>query len=97
MKKFSVVEIFWKDHYSLPDQWYDGSVADQPRVICSVGYLIEEDEEYYYLSTNYDEQAKHHSSGIAILKNCVTSKKVLKKEKTKNDFSTRKRKFNQNS
>jgi hypothetical protein len=41
MKNFfyPIVELFWKDHYSLGDEWYD-EMKDQPvRILSAVGYL----------------------------------------------------------
>jgi hypothetical protein len=93
MKNFfyPIVELFWKDHYSLGDEWYD-EMADQPvRILSAVGYLVNEDEDYYYVACNFDFGGKQFSAGTAVLKNCVTKRRVLSKGRFDYDQFTGKR------
>ena len=53
-KFYPIVELFWKDHYDLGDEWYDKIPDDGVRIISTVGYLVGEDDDYYYVSCNYD-------------------------------------------
>jgi len=93
MKKsfYPVVEVFWKDHYSLGDEWYD-DLKDQPvRILSAVGYLVEEDEDYYYIACNFDFGSGQFSSGTAVLKNCIVKRRVLSRGKFDYDQFARKR------
>lgn len=66
-----LVEIFWEDHYSIGDDWYEPGHAHQPCVLSSVGYLVDEDERYYYVACTYELDTGKYSCGSAVLKNCV--------------------------
>jgi hypothetical protein len=76
-KKQKILYISWYDHYSLGEEWYEKKVKTPSRVIESVGFLMDEDDQYYYISSLRDTQTKCYSSGIAILKNCVKELKHL--------------------
>jgi hypothetical protein len=94
MSEYPIVEISWKDHYSLPDEWYAVSEESSIRIIKSSGYLFKEDVDHYYICTNIDNETETISSGIAILKICVLEKIVLKEKNSNDNFVSRKRKSN---
>lgn len=68
----ALVEVFWWDHYSLGDDWYHTDTKHEPCILSAVGYLVAEDDHYYYVSSTYEIASKDYSSGTAVLKNCVT-------------------------
>ena len=78
---YPVVEVFWKDHYAIGDDWYDEAQVANIRIISAIGYLVDEDDNYYYIAANYDFGNNTFSSGTAVLKNCITKRRVLSKGK----------------
>jgi hypothetical protein len=78
---YPIVELFWKDHYDLGDEWYDDMEDQPPRILSAVGYLVGQDEDYYYVACNYDFGTKQFSAGTAVLKSCVTKRRMLSKGK----------------
>lgn len=96
-KFYSIVEIFWKDHYSLPDGWYDDPAESGVRIISTTGYLVKEDDSYYYVSTSFDWENETFSSGVAILKNCILKQRVVSKGEINYDQFSKKRITNKNS
>jgi len=91
-KFYPVVELFWKDHYSLGDEWYDESPEADARIISATGYLVAEDDDYYYVCCNYDFGNHSYSGGTAVLKNCVVKRRVLSRGKFNYDQFSGKRK-----
>jgi hypothetical protein len=78
---YPIVEVFWKDHYAIGDEWYDEVGKRDVRIISAIGYLVDEDEDYYYIAANYDFGNHTFSSGTAVLKNCIIRRRVLSKGK----------------
>lgn len=66
-----LVEVLWEDHYSMGDDWYDHDHPHQPCILAAVGYLVKEDEMYYYVACTYELDTARYSAGTAVLKNCV--------------------------
>jgi hypothetical protein len=66
-----IVEIFWEDHYSIDDDWYDKDDVHDICILSAIGYLVHEDEHYYYVSCTYELDSQRYSAGTAVLKNCV--------------------------
>lgn len=66
-----LVEIFWEDHYSIGDDWHEPGHRHQPCVLSAVGYMVSEDEMYYYVSGTYELDTGKYQGGTAVLKNCV--------------------------
>jgi len=89
---YPVVELFWKDHYGMGDEWYDEIEDTSPRILSAVGYLVGQDDDYYYVSCNYDFGNCQFSNGTAVLKNCVIKRRVISKGKFDYDQFSGKRK-----
>lgn len=66
-----LVEILWEDHYSIGDDWYDPDHPHVPCILAAVGYLVNQDEMYYYVACTYELDSGRYSAGTAVLKNCV--------------------------
>lgn len=66
-----IVEIFWEDHYSIGDDWFEPGFKHEICVLSAIGYLVSEDEKYYYVACTYELETGNYSSGTAVLKNCV--------------------------
>ena len=77
-----LVEVFWWDHYSLGDDWYAAGFKHEPCVLSAVGYLVDENDHYYWVTSTYEIASKEYSSGTAVLKNCVTVMNRLREETT---------------
>jgi len=73
MKKidFPIVEIFWEDHYSIGDDWFELGHKHDICILSAIGYLVSEDSKYYYVACTYDPDSRMYSAGTAVLKNCV--------------------------
>jgi hypothetical protein len=66
-----VVELLWEDHYSMGDEWYEPGSNHVMCILGAVGYLVKEDDNYYYVASTYEIETGNYSSGTAVLKNCV--------------------------
>ena len=73
-----IEKIVWKDHFSsqLKSGWQGADLDITPVVVTSVGHKVVEDKEVVALSQNAD-QSGTHGNVIAILKNCIISRKTL--------------------
>jgi hypothetical protein len=40
-------------------------------ILSAVGYLVAEDDDYYYIACTYELDSQKYSAGSAVLKNCV--------------------------
>lgn len=97
-----IVEIFWEDHYSLGDDWFELGYKHDICILSAIGYLVSEDDKYYYVACTYDLADKSYSAGTAVLKNCVVDFNIystpdesvvkLPKERDEYDKSKRSRK-----
>jgi hypothetical protein len=82
-KKYTLpelVEVFWWDHYSIGDDWYHKGFKHEPCILSAIGYLVDQDDHYYYVTSTYEISNGNYSSGTAVLKNCVTQMNHLRKE-----------------
>jgi hypothetical protein len=66
-----LVEVFWEDHFSIDDDWYDIGTKHTMCILSAVGYLVAEDDDYYYIACTYELDTQKYSAGSAVLKNCV--------------------------
>jgi beta-glucanase (GH16 family) len=66
-----LVEVFWEDHFSIDDDWYDVGTPHTICILSAVGYLVAEDDDYYYIACTYELDSQKYSAGTAVLKNCV--------------------------
>ena len=66
-----LVEVFWEDHFSMDDDWYEVGTPHTMCILSAVGYLVAEDSDYYYIACTYDLEDQKYSAGSAVLKNCV--------------------------
>ena len=66
-----LVEIFWEDHYSLGDDWFEPGAVHEICILSAVGYLVSQDDKYYYVACTYELETGNYSAGTAVLKNCV--------------------------
>lgn len=78
-----LVEAFWKDHYSIGDDWFKPGHKHEVCILTAIGYLVAEDDDYYYIACTYEPASKEYSAGTAVLKNCVTQMYYLNRSKTK--------------
>ena len=78
-----LVEVYWEDHYSLGDDWHKPGHKHEVCILTAVGYLISEDDKYYYVTSTYEPSTQSYSSGTAVLKNCVLQFNYLQHIKTK--------------
>lgn len=67
-----IVEVFWWDHYSMGDDWHTPGTKHEPCILSAIGYLVAEDDNYYWITSTYEVATGHYSAGTAVLKNCVT-------------------------
>lgn len=72
-----LVEIFWWDHYSIGDDWFDQDHKHQPCILSAVGYLVDQNEYYYWVASTFEVATGSYSAGTAVLKNCVTAMNTL--------------------
>lgn len=72
-----LVEIFWWDHYSIGDDWFDQDHKHQPCILSAVGYLVDQNEYYYWVASTFEVATGSYSAGTAVLKNCVTAMNIL--------------------
>lgn len=80
----SLVEIFWWDHYSIGDDWFDQDYKHQPCILSAVGYLVDQNEYYYWVASTFEVATGSYSAGTAVLKNCVTAMNTLNPERLVN-------------
>ena len=101
-----LVEIFWEDHYSLGEEWFEPDAKHEICILSAVGYLVSQDDKYYYVACTYEMDSGHYQSGTAVLKNCVVDFNVYSKadqpfkkqpEKSKDAKSIGSRKANSQS
>ena len=80
-----LVICIWQDHVSN-DSWLDKEDAGNERLpeIRSVGWLIKETEEAYYLVGDHDEGYVQVSRLMVVGKRLLKSMKVLRKGKSAN-------------
>lgn len=67
-----LVEIFWWDHYSIGDDWIEPGHKHKPCILSAVGYIVDQNDYYYWVASTYELSSGSYSSGSAILKNCVS-------------------------
>lgn len=65
------VEIIFEDHYSLGDTWHEQEDGHDICILAVSGFLMKEDEKYYYVVNTYEPKTKNYQAGTAVLKNCV--------------------------
>jgi len=91
--KYDILEIVWLDSHSsgswkVPsdfDEWVDSAKRDF--LIHTVGYFVQEDENFIRLSMGHDNQSKNRDGegrdnldhGYAVVKPCIRSIKVIRK------------------
>lgn len=68
-----LVEVFWEDHYSIGDDWYEVDHKHEACVLSAVGYLVHEDDMYMYVACTYELDSGKYSAGTAVLKNCIVA------------------------
>lgn len=73
-----LVEVYWEDHYSLGDDWHEPGTKHTHCILTCVGYIVHEDDKYYWVSSTYEPATRNYSSGTAVLKNCITQMRYLK-------------------
>lgn len=67
----ALVEMFWWDHYSMGDDWHDRHYRHEPCILSAVGYVVDEDDMYYWVASTFEIATSMYSAGTAVLKNCV--------------------------
>lgn len=79
---YDLVLIEWKDHYTH-DAWAERDrIPTAPEMCLTAGWVVKEDEETLVVTSCLDPtNAKEGLMGgtWVILKNCITSRKVIKK------------------
>ena len=72
-----IVEIFWEDHYSMGDTWHEPSDTHDTCILSAIGYLVAENDLYYWVACTYEMENGNYQGGTAVLKKCVTYYSVL--------------------
>lgn len=67
----AIVEIFWEDHYGLDETWHEPKTKHHTRILSAIGYLVSQDERYYYVACTLDLETDNYQGGTAVLKKCV--------------------------
>jgi hypothetical protein len=67
-----LVEVFWEDHYSIGDDWFEADHKHEVCILSAVGYLVSQDDLYLYVACTYEPATKSYSAGTAVLKKCIT-------------------------
>lgn len=71
MKTPRKVEVFFEDHYSLGEEWNHKKAKHDKCILSCLGYLVDEDETYYYLANTFEPKTKDYQAGTAVVKSCV--------------------------
>lgn len=69
-----LVEVFWEDHYSIGDDWFDHNFKHEVCILSAVGYVVAEDDLYLYVACTYEPATKQYSAGTAVLKKCIVER-----------------------
>ena len=78
---FKLYEYIWYDHFSESGWKSDGAVkVARPYLVYSVGYLVDEDDHYLYFSDGLVPSTGQFRGTMAVLKQALKSKKVLRKD-----------------
>lgn len=72
-----VVHVIWYDSYALEETWHPVGSPIERRLIRSIGFQVEENDEYLVLATNYDPTCETYGTAIAIHKPCIVSRVPL--------------------
>lgn len=78
-----LVEVHWEDHYSIGDDWYPHNYQHEICILIAVGYLVAEDDLYWYVASTYEPSTRKYSAGTAVLKKCMTEFHYLERGKSK--------------
>lgn len=76
-----MIYIKWKDHFSLGDTWSstEGYKSNKDYMtIESIGYLMHESKETFFIALNYCQENETSADSMAILKSCIIKKKFIK-------------------
>lgn len=71
LSELKKVQIIFEDHYSLGDTWHEETDKHDICILAVAGFLMKEDDKYYYVVNTYEPKTKNYQSGTAVLKNCV--------------------------
>jgi len=71
MKTPKKVEILFEDHYSLGDTWHVVGDEHEVCILAVAGFLVKEDDKYYYVVNTYEPKTENYQAGTAVLKSCV--------------------------
>jgi hypothetical protein len=61
-----IVHIIWQDTYSLDETWHPTTEPIERRLIRSIGFKINENDEYIVLAATYDPTAETYGNALAI-------------------------------
>lgn len=87
-----LVEVFWEDHYSIGDDWFEPGHSHELCILSAVGYLVGEDDLYYYIACTLDLRDQTYSAGTAVIKKCVTEFRTYKNPKSNKKVTKTQRK-----
>lgn len=87
-----LVEVFWEDHYSIGDDWFEPGHAHELCVLSAVGYLVGEDDLYYFIACTLDLRDGTYSAGTAVIKKCVTEFRTYAKPESNKKVTRARRK-----
>ena len=79
-----LIEVFWWDHYSMGDDWHDLYHRHDPCILSAVGYVVDQNDMYYWVASTFEIATGMYSAGTAVLKNCVTHIETLRPARTVN-------------
>jgi hypothetical protein len=67
------IEVFFEDHYSLGEDWFEKGSKHEQCILSCLGYLVHEDETYYYIVNTFEPKTEDYQAGTAVVKSCVIS------------------------
>lgn len=79
MKKPKMIYLKWLDHASGNYAWTHFKDVDNEKLFCeSVGYLVKEDKDFYYVANSKYEDNRSCVMVMQVMKSAVIKKKILK-------------------
>jgi hypothetical protein len=82
-----MVLVSWYDAFDLPPNWasLEDLQKEDPAVVHSVGWLLDPEPLYGYMTLATSVVDENFGSGIHIPKSCIISVEILTKKRKKSD------------
>lgn len=66
-----IVDVTWIDSYGLDDSWHHIGEEVAPRILRTVGFVVEETDLYTVIASTWDGHTECYGTGTAILNTCI--------------------------